>query len=105
MRRGNCNDQQHDASSRIERGLQPQRGFEPRDDGSVTILCGLLPSYRPFRTEQHAQEHCPRDAVVWVDAQSGTYQLKGQGTYGISATGRYACRSEADGAGMHAMAN
>jgi hypothetical protein len=58
-----------------------------------------------FRTEQQAQQHCPSDAVVWVDAQSGTYQLKGQGTYGISATGRYACRSEADGAGMHAMAN
>jgi hypothetical protein len=58
-----------------------------------------------FLTEQQAHEHCPRDAVVWVDAQSGTYQLKGQGTYGISATGRYACRSEADGAGMHAIAN
>jgi hypothetical protein len=58
-----------------------------------------------FRTEQQAQEHCPSDAVVWVDPQSGTYQLKGHGSYGLSGTGRYACRSEAEGAGMHAMAN
>ena len=68
--------------------------------------CGQSPAVlSAFRSEQQAQEHCPSDAVVWVDAQSGTYQLKGQGTYDISATGRYACRSEADGAGMHAMAN
>jgi hypothetical protein len=58
-----------------------------------------------FRTEQQAQEHCPSDAVVWVDAQSGTYQLKGHGSYGLSDAGRYACRGEAERAGMRAMPN
>src|SRR5262249_53260276 len=68
--------------------------------------CGQSPAVlSAFRTEQQAQEHCPSDAVVWVDAQSGTYQLKGHGSFGLSETGRYACRREADGAGMHAMAN
>ena len=58
-----------------------------------------------FRTEQQAQEHCPKDAVVWIDAQSATYQLKGHGSYGLSGAGRYACRDEAERAGMHAMPN
>jgi hypothetical protein len=57
-----------------------------------------------YRTEQQAREHCPNDAVVWVDPQSGTYQLTGYGSYGLSATGRYACRGEAERAGMHAVA-
>ena len=58
-----------------------------------------------FRTEQQAQAHCPDDTVVWLNFQSGTYYLKGQGPYGHSDPGRYACRDEAEGAGMHAMAN
>jgi len=68
--------------------------------------CGHPP--RPllaFRTEQQAQAHCPDDTVVWLNFQSGTYYLKGQGPYGHSDPGRYACRDEAEGAGMHGMAN
>jgi hypothetical protein len=44
--------------------------------GSPTVLTA-------FRTEQQAQEHCPKDTIVWVDPQSGTYQLKGHGSYGL----------------------
>jgi hypothetical protein len=58
-----------------------------------------------FRTEQQAQEHCPSDAVVWVDPQSGTYYLKGSASYGHAGTGRYACRSEAQGAGLQEVAH
>ena len=68
--------------------------------------CGQSPAVlSAFRTEQQAQEHCPKDAVVWVDAQSGSYQLKGHGSYGLSGAGRYACRDEAEQAGLHAMPN
>ena len=56
-----------------------------------------------FRTEQQAQEHCPKDTIVWLDPQSGLYQLKGHGSYGLSGAGRYACRGEAERAGMHAI--
>ena len=58
-----------------------------------------------FRTEQQAQEHCPKDTVVWADPQSGGYYLNSSPSYGRAGTGRYACRREAERAGMRAMAN
>ena len=66
--------------------------------------CGHAPTVlTAFQTEQQAQTHCPKDSVVWLDPQSGLYHLKGQGSYGGSNAGRYACRAEADAAGMHAI--
>ena len=56
-----------------------------------------------FRTEEQAQTHCPKDTVVWIDPQSALYYLKGKGRYGSSPAGRYACRGEADHAGMHGV--
>jgi hypothetical protein len=58
-----------------------------------------------FRTEQQAQEHCPKDIVVWVDPQSGEYYLNTSPSYGRAGTGRYTCRREAQSAGMREMAN
>ena len=58
-----------------------------------------------FRTEQQAQEHCPKDTVVWVDPQSSGYYLNTSPSYGHAGTGRYACRREAESAGMRGMAN
>ena len=66
--------------------------------GSPTVLIA-------FRTEEQAQTHCPKDIVVWLDAQTGFYYFKGHGSYGRSNAGRYACRAEADAAGMHGMPN
>ena len=68
--------------------------------------CGGSPSVlTAFRTEQQAQEHCPGDIVVWVDPRSGLFEQKGHGSYGLSGAGRYACRGEAERAGMHAVMN
>jgi hypothetical protein len=68
--------------------------------------CGESPTVLTvFRKEEQAQTHCPKDIVVWLDAQSGLYYLKGHGSYGRSNAGRYACRHEADAAGMHEMPN
>ena len=68
--------------------------------------CGDAPTVlTAFRTEEQAQTHCPKDIVVWLDPQSGLYYLKGHGSYGRSNAGRYACRTEADAAGMHGMPN
>ena len=66
--------------------------------GSPTVLTA-------FRTEEQAQTHCPKDTVVWLDPQSGVYYFKGHGSYGRSNAGRYACRAEADAAGMHGTPN
>jgi len=60
------------------------------------------PVVMAFRTEQQALQHCPDDTIVWLDALTGNYYLKGSGSYGRN-TGRYACRSEADSAGMHRL--
>jgi hypothetical protein len=68
--------------------------------------CGQGPAVLvAFRTEQQAQEHCPDDTVVWVDPQSGGYHLNTSPSYGHAGAGRYACRREAELAGMRAMAN
>jgi hypothetical protein len=68
--------------------------------------CGHSPGILvAFQTEQQAQEHCPSDTVVWVDPQSGAYYLKGSSSYGHAGAGRYACRSEAEEAGMREIAN
>jgi hypothetical protein len=68
--------------------------------------CGRSPEVLvAFRTEQQAQQHCPKDAVVWVDPQSGGYYLKGSASFGREGAGRYACRGEAEGAGMRQIGN
>jgi hypothetical protein len=53
-----------------------------------------------FRTEQQAKDHCPDDTIVWVDPQSATYSLKANASSGGAGRGRYACRREAESAGM-----
>jgi hypothetical protein len=77
---------------------------------AVFALCAVGCQHSPkpltaFRTEQQAQEHCPSDTVVWVDPQSGAYYLKKSKSYGQAGTGRYACRGDAEDAGMRAIAN
>ena len=68
--------------------------------------CGHSPEVLvAFRTEQQAQQHCPDDTVVWVDPQSGGYHLKGSASYGHAEPGRYACRDEAERAGMREIGN
>jgi hypothetical protein len=58
-----------------------------------------------FRTEQQAQEHCPKDTVVWLDPQSGMFELKGHRSHGVFGAGRFACRGEAERSGMRAVTN
>ena len=68
--------------------------------------CGQVPEVLvAFRTEQQARDHCPKDTVVWVDPQSGGYHLNSSPSYGHAGAGRYACRREAELAGMRALAN
>jgi hypothetical protein len=72
---------------------------------AVALACASCAHSPPvlvaFRTEQQAQQHCPGDTVVWIDIQDAAYYLKGQGSYGRTPTGRYACQGEADAAGLH----
>jgi hypothetical protein len=60
---------------------------------------------RQFPTEQQAQQHCPRDAVVWVNTKTGVYHFRGQRWYGNTIAGAYECRAEADAEGDRATRN
>src|SRR3984893_14837761 len=102
---GKANDQQHVAPhGDFMRSLVP--GLVLIAVALSCAACGESPTVlTAFRTEELAQTHCPKDIVVWLDSQSGLYYLKGHGSYGRSSAGRYACRTEADAAGMHGMPN
>jgi hypothetical protein len=56
-------------------------------------------SAQHFQSEQSAQQHCPQDAVVWVNTKTGVYHLKGERWYGATNSGAYVCRKEADAEG------
>ena len=55
-----------------------------------------------FPSEAEAQQHCPRDTVVWLNLPTGIYHYKGQRWYGNTSPGAFVCRSEADQAGDRA---
>ena len=55
-----------------------------------------------FPSEAEAQQHCPRDTVVWLNLPTGIYHYKGQRWYGNTIPGAFVCRSEADQAGDRA---
>ena len=55
-----------------------------------------------FPTEAQAQQHCPRDTVVWLNLPTSVYHYKGQRWYGTTVPGAFVCRSEADQAGDQA---
>jgi hypothetical protein len=58
-----------------------------------------------FTTETAAQQHCPSDAVVWLNTASGVYHFKGQRWYGNTKSGAYVCEREADQVGDRATRN
>jgi hypothetical protein len=71
----------------------------------LLLVVGLLWSSLPtnatapaplFQTEQQAQEHCPKDTVVWLNLPTGIYHLKGQRWYGRTKQGAFVCKREAD---------
>lgn len=71
---------------------------------AVVLTMAALPradaaSLQLFPTEQQAQQHCPRDVVVWLNLPSGIYHYRGQRWYGRTKRGAYVCKTEADAAG------
>ena len=58
-----------------------------------------------FTTQQEAQQHCPKDVVVWLNLPTGIYHFQGQRWYGATKHGAYVCRKEADAAGVRGTRN
>jgi hypothetical protein len=67
----------------------------------LLLLGGMSPagSQPNFGTEQQAQQHCPRDTVVWLSLPTGIYHMQGMRWYGATKHGAYVCQKEADKAG------
>lgn len=49
----------------------------------------------PFRYEDLAQQHCPKDTVVWLDFRKRVYYSRQQRRYAQGFDGSFVCRSEA----------
>jgi hypothetical protein len=58
-----------------------------------------------FSSEQAAQNHCPKDVVVWLNLPSGIFHYKGAVWYGNTKKGAYVCQKEAVQEGNRASKN
>jgi hypothetical protein len=58
-----------------------------------------------YTTEQKAQQHCPKDTVVWLNLPSGIYHFRGERWYGNTKNGAFVCEKEAEKAGDRATRN
>ena len=59
------------------------------------------PEVKEFKYEGSARKHCPKDAVVWGNAENNVYDMKGAKDYGTGQDGKYVCMGEAKAAGWH----
>ncbi|HUN49623.1 MAG TPA: hypothetical protein VMU42_00835 [Candidatus Sulfotelmatobacter sp.] len=71
----------------------------------ATAAATGTPALPLFPSEQQARQHCPADAVVWLNTQNGIYHFKGQRSYAHTRVGAFACKREADKAGDRPMRN
>jgi hypothetical protein len=73
----------------------------------LLILLGLLSCTDPkqnsgegsltlYTTELAAQQHCPKDTVVWLNLPTGIYHFQGQRWYSNTKNGAFVCEKEAD---------
>ena len=79
-----------------------------------TVLAGIivglvlaLPAFAlaEFGSEAAAQQHCPRDTVVWLNLPTMIWHYKGQRWYGQTKDGAYVCMKEAAAEGASSTHN
>jgi hypothetical protein len=79
-----------------------------------TVLAGIivglvlaLPAFAlaEFGSEAAAQQHCPRDTVVWLNLPTMIWHYKGQRWYGQTKDGAYVCMKEAAAEGARSTHN
>lgn len=73
----------------------------------VLGLALALPVYAvtTFDTEALAQEHCPRDTVVWLNLPTMIWHYKGERWYARTKHGAFACEKEAAASGARGTRN
>lgn len=58
-----------------------------------------------FTEEAKAQQHCPKDIVVWLNLPTMIWHYKGQRWYARTQHGAFACEKEAGAAGARGTKN
>ena len=80
----------------------------PRLFASIVVSLALaLPALalETFLDEAKAQQHCPKDVVVWLNLPTMIWHYKGQRWYANTQHGAYACEKEAGAAGARGTRN
>jgi hypothetical protein len=77
--------------------------------GLILSLALVVPAFAlsltTFTTETEAQQHCPKDVVVWLNPPTMIWHYKGQRWYANTIHGAYACEKEAGAAGARGTKN
>jgi hypothetical protein len=58
-----------------------------------------------YDSESQAQQHCPKDTVVWLNLSTMIWHYKGQRWYGRTKSGTYVCEREAAAEGARSTRN
>jgi hypothetical protein len=69
--------------------------------GLIISLALAVPAFalETFTDEAKAQQHCPKDVVVWLNLPTMIWHYKGQRWYANIKQGAFACEKEAGAAG------
>jgi hypothetical protein len=83
-------------------------GVFPRLFASLVVSLALaVPAFglETFSDEAKAQQHCPKDVVVWLNLPTMIWHYKGQRWYANTIHGAFACEKEAGAAGARGTKN
>jgi hypothetical protein len=75
--------------------------------GLIVSLALAVPAFalETFTNEAKAQQHCPKDVVVWLNLPTMIWHWKGQRWYANTIHGAFACKEEAAAAGARGTRN
>jgi hypothetical protein len=83
------------------------RGFRRSIAGLLVGLTLAIPAFglETFTDEAKAQQHCPKDTVVWLNLPTMIWHYKGQRWYARTQHGAFACEKEAAAGGARGTKN
>jgi len=83
------------------------RGIPRLLAGLVLSLSLAIPAFalETFTDEAKAQQHCPKDTVVWLNLPTMIWHYKGQRWYARTQRGAFACEKEAAARGARGTKN
>jgi hypothetical protein len=83
------------------------RGISRLLAGVIVGLTLAIPAFglETFTDEAKAQQHCPKDVVVWLNLPTMIWHYKGQRWYARTQHGAFACEKEAAASGARGTKN